>query len=91
MKPLIKIKYDKLKYTEYISQNGKEKSFAFGYPLLNFVSSNIKEILSNSNDLLKDLENICKNDNNIIFNIFYADDIKRQLQYNNLDTSFKRK
>lgn len=89
MKPLIKIKYDKLKYTEYISQNGKEKSFAFGYPLLNFVSSNIKEILSNSNDLLKDLENICKNDNNIIFNIFYADDIKRQLQYNNLDTSSK--
>ncbi len=89
MKPLIKIRYNKLKYTEFISHNGKEKSFDFGYPLLNFVSSNIKETLSNSTDFLKDLENICKDDNNIIFNIFYADDIKRQLQYSNLDNAQK--
>lgn len=91
MKPLIKIKYDKLKYNEFISFNGKEKSFAFGYPLLNFINANIKKIINNSDNILKELEKLSQNDDYFIFNIFYSDIIKRQLQYPNLDNAQKDK
>lgn len=89
MKPLVKIRYDKLKYTEYISYNGKEKDFEFGYPLLNFINTNFKEIINNSDNIIKELEILSQNDDYFIFNIFYADIIKRQLQYSNLDNTQK--
>lgn len=91
MKTLLKIKYDKLKYNEFISFNGKEKSFAFGYPLLNFVNANIKDIINNSADVVKELENLSQNDDYFIFNVFYADEIKRQLQNSTLNNAEKDK
>lgn len=89
MKTLIKIKYDKLKYNEYISFNAKEKSFSFGYPILNFISANIKEKIISANDVIKELENLSQNDDYFIFNVFYADEIKRQLQNSTLDNAEK--
>ena len=72
MKPLIKIKYDKLKYVEYISYKSMEKHFDFGYSLLNFICANIKETINNSDDVVKELENLSENDDYFIFNVFYS-------------------
>lgn len=91
MKPLIKIKYDKLKYTEYISLKGKEKPFDFGYPLLNFVNVDVKELLNNSTDIVKTLKDLSQNDDYFIFNVFYADEILRQLNNSTLTNAEKDK
>ncbi len=89
MKPLIKIKYDKLKYVEYISYKSMEKHFDFGYSLLNFICANIKETINNSDDVVKELENLSENDDYFIFNVFYSDEIKRQLENPTLDNAEK--
>ena len=50
MKTLIKVRYDKLKYKEYITYNECKKSFDFGYHILDVVSANVKEIYNNMID-----------------------------------------
>lgn len=89
MEITLKIRYDKLKYNEYITYKGKERKFNFGYPILDFINANIKELLSNTEDITKKLEALSQDDSYFIFNIFYASEILKELQNPNLDTTEK--
>lgn len=91
LKPLMNIRYDKLKYNEYISYKNMEKSFAFGYPLLDFINTNIKEIILVADDIEKEIKSLASNDDFFLFNIFFKDEILAQLQNDDLTKAEKDK
>lgn len=80
MKTLIKVRYDKLKYKEYITYNECKKSFDFGYPILDFVTANVKERYNNMIDSSKELENLFETSDTYLCKVFYGDDYKRLLK-----------
>jgi len=92
LKPLIKIEFDKLVYDEHISYNRNNFRFNFAYPFFDFKNTNIKERFNciDTNNIAQ-IDDLFNKDDMFVAKIFYADDIKRQLQYDDLTTVQKDK
>lgn len=92
MKPLIKIEFNKFVYDENIFYNGKKFRFNFAYPIFDFINCNIKERFNSiDTNNISQIDDLFENDDMFIAKIFYADDIKRQLQNSTLTDDEKDK
>lgn len=90
MKPLIKLEFDKFIYDEQISYKDGKFIFNFAYPILDFINANMKERFNtiDINNITK-LDDLFNKDDMFVAKIFYADDIKRQIQYDDLTIAQK--
>ena len=90
MKPMVKIEFDKFIYDEKITYNKKTFTHNFAYPLFDFI--NIKERLDSIdiNDIAQ-LDDVLQKDDMFLFKIFYAGEIKRQLQNSSISNADKVK
>ena len=90
MKPLIKLEFDKFIYDEQISYKDGKFRFNFAYPILDFINTNIIERFNciDTNDIAQ-IDVLFNKDDMFVARIFYADDIKRQLQYDDLTITQK--
>ncbi len=92
MKPIIKVEFTKFIYDEKITYNKRSYTVPFANSLLDFICMNIKELLT-SIDItnISQLDNLFNKDSMLIAKIFYADEIKRQLQNSDLSNTDKNK
>lgn len=92
MKPLIKLEFDKFIYNEQISFKDEKFRFNFAYPILGFINTNMQEIF-NTIDInnITQLDGLFAQDDMFIAKIFYADEMKRQIENPSLATAEKER